>query len=64
MKTFMEKEVVEILNFPPAPSPPGFTIVFMKDKGALKIVTAFNREAITISEITKFETTLKTSLRA
>ncbi len=63
MKTFLGYEVLETLNFAPNPTPPGFTIVFMKDRGALKITMTYDRNAVTGAEITKFETLLKTSLR-
>ncbi len=55
MKTFMGKEITEVLNYPPNPCPPHITFVVMKHTGALKIITAYNPGVISSYEITRFE---------
>jgi hypothetical protein len=55
MKTFMGKEIVEVLNFPPNPSPPHLTFVMMKHAGTLKLIMTYNSKAISEDEISKFE---------
>jgi len=58
METFMGKEILEVLNFPPNACPPGLIIVFMKHGGAYKVITTYNSKAISKEEISKFETAL------
>jgi len=58
MKTFMGKEIVEVLNYPPNPCPPHITFVVMKHAGTLKIITSYNSKAINSDEITMFEDAL------
>jgi hypothetical protein len=62
MKTFMGKEIVEVLNFPPNPSPPHLTFVMMKHAGCLKLIMTYNSKAISEEEITKFEAALRALL--
>lgn len=59
MKIFLGKEISEILNFPPSPSPPGITIVFMKHTEKIKVITAYNISMISDAEIAKFEAVLR-----
>lgn len=63
MKTFMGKEIVEVLNYPPNPSPPHITFVMMKHAGSLKLIMTYNSKAISEDEITKFETVLSDLLK-
>ncbi|MCG3165070.1 MAG: hypothetical protein POELPBGB_00831 [Bacteroidia bacterium] len=62
MKTFMGKEIVGVLNFPPNPSPPHLTFVMMKHAGCLKLIMTYNSKAISEEEITKFEAALRALL--
>ena len=63
IKTFMGREITDVLNLPPNPCPPHITLVFMKHAGALKIITAYNPQAISGEEITKFEDLLTALLK-
>ncbi len=62
MKTFMGKEIVEVLNLPPNPCPPHITFVMMKHAGTLKLIMTYNSKAISEDEISKFEIALDTLL--
>lgn len=62
MKTFMGKEIVEVLNLPPNPSPPHITFVIMKHAGTLKLIMTYNSKVISEDEISKFEIALETLL--
>lgn len=62
MKTFMGKEIVEVLNLPPNPSPPHITFVMMKHAGRLKLIMTYNSKAISEDEKSKFGAALRTLL--
>lgn len=62
MKTFMGKEIVEVLNLPPNPSPPHLTFVMMKHAGSLKLIMTYNSKAISEAEVSKFEAALRALL--
>ncbi|MBK6754762.1 MAG: hypothetical protein IPG69_14560 [Flavobacteriales bacterium] len=40
LRTFAGVDVLEVLNYPPAPCPPGLTITCMRHAGELKVVLA------------------------
>jgi NRPS condensation-like uncharacterized protein len=63
MKTFMGREIVEVLNLPPNPCPPHITFVMMKHAGTLKLIMTYNSKAISEDEISKFEAVLRTLLK-
>lgn len=62
MKTFMGKKIVDVLNFPPNPSPPHLTFVMMKYAGSLRLIMTYNSKAISEEEISTFETELRALL--
>jgi len=63
LRTFAGVDVLEVLNYPPAPCPPGLTITFMRHAGELKVVLASVEEAISAQEMDLFERQLNALLR-
>ncbi|MBK8341782.1 MAG: hypothetical protein IPK99_18220 [Flavobacteriales bacterium] len=63
LRTFAGVDVLEVLNYPPAPCPPGLTITFMRHAGELKVVLASVEEAISAQEMGLFERQLNALLR-
>lgn len=62
IKTFMGKEIVDVLNFSPNPSPPHLTFVMMKHAGRLRLIMTYNSNAISEEEINKFKSALRALL--
>jgi NRPS condensation-like uncharacterized protein len=62
LKTFLDHEVADAINFPPNTYPPGLTIVFMRFNGTLKIIINFVEQSITSSEIEIFKSLVRKDL--
>lgn len=62
LQTFNGWEVEDLINYPPNPGPPGFTVVFMRFQGTLRVVIGYVEEAVNPEEIAIFENNLKNDL--
>ena len=60
---FGSERVLDMINYPPVPAPPGLTVVFMRYRERLRVVIGYVPEAITDEEVGFFETHLTGSLK-
>lgn len=59
IKTFMGKEIIDVVNLPSNPCPPHLTFVLMKHAEKLKVIAKYNKKAISTNELAGFNATLK-----
>lgn len=60
--TLFGHRVDDVYHFPPNPVPPGFTVVCMRFKGRLRIITGSTSQAIDPAELVTFEARLRQDL--
>lgn len=60
--TFMGREIADVFHFPPNPVPPGFTTVFMRFNGRLRVVVGSTSQSMSPTELVKFEKLLRLDL--
>ena len=59
---FQGTGIVNMLHFPPVPSPPGFNVVVSKTNGKLKFVWAYFDEVLSWEEVAAMEQSFKALL--
>ncbi|HYG39598.1 MAG TPA: hypothetical protein VD908_13305, partial [Cytophagales bacterium] len=60
--TFLNLPILDATHFPPTVYPPGFTVVFMKFKGKLKLIIGYTDANFSEEEIGLITSTIKTEL--
>lgn len=60
--TFFGHRIMDVFHYPPNPVPPGFTTVFMRFNGCLKVIVGSTEQSMTPTELVKFEKLLRLDL--
>ncbi len=62
LNRFMGLEVEDAINFPPNTYPPGLTVVFMRFRGTLKVITSYVEQSISTFEVSCLEEVIRQGL--
>jgi hypothetical protein len=62
--TFFGHRIKDVFHYPPNPIPPGFTVVFMRFNGCLRVIVGSTEQSMSQDELAKFENLLRLDLVA